>query len=143
LCSAGRDAGNLQFELSALRLHIRFYLNALRAFLGPDVPLRVSVTDLASQAERIEKELLSVLRQEFTEVECVFDNQRTKGRSYYRDLCFHIHAMKTSSQFLELVDGGAVDWTEKLLSNAKERLILSGIGSERLCSEFGDTKNVG
>jgi hypothetical protein len=140
LCSAGRNAGNLQFELSALRVHIRFYLAALRAFLGPGIPVRLSVTDLASQAKRIEKELLSVIRQEFIEVECVFDNQRTKGRGYYRDLCFHIHAMNTSSQFLELVDGGAVDWTEKLLSNAKERLVISGIGSERLCSEFGGTK---
>jgi hypothetical protein len=31
------------------------------------------------------------------------------------------------------VDGGAVDWTQRLLSNAKERLVISGIGSERLC----------
>jgi hypothetical protein len=57
---------------------------------------------------------------------------------YYRDICFHIHAMGPSGQFKELVDGGTVDWTQKLLSNAKERLIISGIGSERLCSEFGN-----
>jgi hypothetical protein len=140
LCSAGRDAGNLQFELSTLRLHIRFYLAALRAFLGPDIPLRLSVTDLDldSQTDRIEKQLLSVIRQEFTGVECDFDHQRTKGRGYYRDLCFHIHAINASKQFIELVDGGAVDWTQKLLSNAKERLVISGIGSERLCSEFGN-----
>jgi hypothetical protein len=35
------------------------------------------------------------------------------------------------------VDGGAMDWTQRLLSNAKERLVISGIGSERLCSAFG------
>jgi hypothetical protein len=39
---------------------------------------------------------------------------------------------------LELVDGGSVNWTQKLLSNAKERLVISGIGSERLCAEFGN-----
>lgn len=138
LCSAGRDAGNLRFELSALKAHIHFYLSALRAFLGPNVPLRLSITDLRSQEDRIKNELLSVIRQEFPEVECIFDHQRTKGRGYYRDLCFHIHAMNPSSQYLELVDGGAVDWTEKLLSNARERLVISGIGSERLCSEFGN-----
>jgi hypothetical protein len=38
---------------------------------------------------------------------------------------------------LELVDGCSVDWTQKYLSNAKERLMISGIGSERLCREFG------
>ena len=39
---------------------------------------------------------------------------------------------------LELADGGAVDWTQKLLSNAKERLVISGISDERLCSLFRD-----
>ncbi|MFN8418836.1 MAG: hypothetical protein U0528_06290 [Anaerolineae bacterium] len=33
-------------------------------------------------------------------------------------------------------DGGAVDWTQKLLSNAKERCVIGGIGSERVCLEF-------
>jgi hypothetical protein len=34
LCSAGRDQGNLQLEISTLRLHIRFYLMSLQAFLA-------------------------------------------------------------------------------------------------------------
>ena len=139
LCSAGKDAGNLKFELSALRLHVRFYVSTLQAYLGRDVPLRFSVTNLNAegQVNRIEKELLSVIRSEFPEVECVFDQERTGGRGYYLDLCFHIHARSASGEFLELVDGGAVDWTQKLLSNGRERLVISGIGSERLCSEFG------
>jgi hypothetical protein len=60
------------------------------------------------------------------------------GRGYYLDLCFHIHATAISGQRLELVDGGCVNWTQKLLSNAKERLVISGIGSERLCAKFGN-----
>jgi hypothetical protein len=139
LCSAGRDQGNLRFELSALGVHIHFYLTALRAFLGPDVPLHLSVTDLNPDPrdELIEIQLLSSIRAEFKEVECAMDRQRTKGRGYYLDLCFHIHATNLSGQRLELIDGGSVNWTQKFLSNAKERLIISGIGSERLCSEFG------
>jgi len=138
LCSAGRDRGNLLFELSTLTLHIRFYLTALQAFLGPDVLLHVSVADFSSNAhvELIGAQLLSVIRSEFEGVDCGFDEGRTKGRGYYSDLCFHIHATAASGQRLELVDGGSVNWTQKFLSNAKERLIISGIGSERLCSEF-------
>ena len=49
---------------------------------------------------------------------------------------FHIRATATSGQQFELVDGGSVDWTQEFLSNAKERLVISGIGSERLCTEF-------
>lgn len=139
LCSAGRDQGNLQFELSALRSHIRFYLRALQAFLGPDTPLHLSVTDLTpnTHVERIEAQLLSAIRVEFEGVDRAFDEQRTSGRGYYRDLCFHIHAISASGQRLLLVDGGSVDWTQQFLSNAKERLVTSGIGSERLCIEFG------
>jgi hypothetical protein len=138
LCSAGRDHGNLQFEISTLGVHIRFYLSALRAFLGPEISLHVSVTDLGPnpREERIESQLLSAIRAEFEKVDCGFDRERTKGRGYYLDLCFHIHATHPSGDRLELVDGGSVDWTQKLLSNAKERLVISGIGSERLCSEL-------
>jgi hypothetical protein len=138
LCSAGRDQGNLQFECSALGLHIRFYLSALRAFLGSGVALNVSVTDLNPNArmELIEARLFSAIRAEFPGIDCGFDEQRTRGRGYYLDLCFHIHATTSSGRRLELVDGGAVDWTKKYLSNAKERLVISGIGSERLCAEF-------
>lgn len=139
LCSAGRDQGNMRFELSALGLHIRFYLNALRAFLGPGVPFHLSVADLDanSRVELVETQLLSAIRSEFEDVDCVFDGHRTSGRGYYLDLCFHIHATATSGQRLELVDGGSVNWTQQFLSNAKERLVISGIGSERLCTKFG------
>jgi hypothetical protein len=140
LCSAGRDQGDLRFELTSLRLHIHFYLASLRAFLGLGAPLHLSVTDLDSNThvELIETQLLSAIRSEFEDVECVFDEHRTSGRGYYLDLCFHIHATATFGQRLELVDGGSVNWTQKLLSNAKERLVISGIGSERLCAKFGN-----
>ncbi len=138
LCSAGRDQGNLRFELSALGLHIRFYLKSLRMFLGPGVPLHVSVTDFGSKARPalIETQLLTPIQAEFEAVTGVMDDHRTRGQGYYVDLCFHIHVTHPSGQRLELVDGGSVDWTQRLLGNAKERLIISGMGSERLCTEF-------
>lgn len=143
LCSAGRDQGNLQFELSELRLHIGFYLRSLRAFLGPGVPLYVSVADFnpSTRVELVEV-MLAAVRAEFEGIECVLDEHRTSGRGYYCDLCFHIHAAAASGRRLELVDGGCVSWTQALLSNAKERLVISGIGSERLCAEFGNNHSV-
>jgi hypothetical protein len=138
LCSASRDQGNLRFEIDTLGLHIRFYLKSLRAFLGPNIPLQLSVTDFSTNPRHslLESQLLSPVRSEFGDVDCLFDDQRTRGKGYYLDLCFHIHATSPSGQRLELVDGGVVDWTQRLLSNAKERLVISGIGSERLCTEF-------
>lgn len=141
LCSAGRDQGSFQFELAALALHARFYLRSLRRFLGSAVRLRLSLSDFSSLTRQsaLESQLLLPIRQEFGDIGCVFDSQRTSGRGYYLDVCFHIHAMAPSGQWLELVDGGSVDWTHKLLSNSKERLFISGIGSERVCMEFSSS----
>ncbi len=138
LCSTGRDQGNLQFECSALVLHIGFYLRALHTFLGADISLHVSLTDFgaANRQAWLAEQIFAPLRALFPQVEYRFDEQRTSGHGYYDDLCFHIHATSPSGQFLELGDGGVVNWTQKLLNNAKERCVISGIGSERVCTAF-------
>jgi len=138
MCSAGRDQGSRRFELAALALHIRFYLAALRSFLGTDVSLQLSLTDFGHGADYAELEgrLFSPSRARVGGVTCRMDEDRTSGRGYYSGLCFHIHAAHPSGRWLELVDGGVVDWTARLLENAKERLVISGLGSERLCTQF-------
>jgi len=39
---------------------------------------------------------------------------------------------------MEIGDGGDVPWTQKLLSNAKERLIISAVALERLAAIRGE-----
>ncbi len=137
LCSAGRDGGGLRFELVALARHIRFYLQALGAFLGQGVPLHVSLTDLsAARAALLQEQLFAPLQAQFPDASFAFDPERASGRGYYRAVCFHIQVTHPSAGRLQLVDGGSVDWTQKLLGSAKERLIISGLGSDRLCSAF-------
>ncbi len=48
---------------------------------------------------------------------------------YYKTTRFEIRAGD-----LAVVDGGFVDWTQRLLSDRKERLLISGAGLERLAS---------
>ena len=140
LCSAGRDLGSLRFELEALSLHIRFYLKALRRFLSEAIPLHVSVTEFGNidRLSRLETELLAPISSNHPGVDCKFDLQREQGKGYYQELCFHIHASHPDGRRLELADGGCVDWTQRLLSNAKEKCVISGIGSERVCTTFGN-----
>lgn len=138
LCSAGRDPGNLRFETETLTLHIGFYLEALRRFLGTKILLRVTVSDFASKMARpiIQSGLVEKLQSRHKKVRIGVDQGRTQGRGYYGQLCFKIFATPPSDRERELVDGGDVNWTQKLLNNAKERLIISGCGSERLCELF-------
>jgi hypothetical protein len=138
LSSAGRDETDCAFDLSALGTHIRFYLRALRGYLGATVPLFVFAPDLHGHARRelLTTSLLSQLELEFEHVSCAYDEGRTEGRGYYTGLCLHIDATTQSGHRLQLVDGGTVDWAQKLLANARERLLISGIGSDRVCTEF-------
>lgn len=138
LCSAGRDLGRLQFEISTMVLHVRFYLTALRDYLGDGARLRVTMSDFGPNPrhEVLEEQILFPIRSKFADVDCRLDPGRTRGRGYYIDLVFHIDALSHSGEWLELVDGGTVNWSQRLLSNAKERLLISGIGSERLCGAF-------
>jgi hypothetical protein len=138
LCSAGRDPGNFRFETESVGLHIRFYLGALRKFLGLRTELRVAISDFGPKTPRpaIRSEIVERLQSRYKRVKVGIDQGRTQGRGYYGELCFKIFANDPKGQERELVDGGDVNWTQRLLNNAKERLIISGCGSERLCELF-------
>ncbi len=139
LCSAGRDAGNLGFELETIAIHAGVYAAALQRILGKGIRLRFEASDFspAVSGQIIESRLFNPLRERFAALECVVNGDRRSGRNYYRDVCFKIYAERPGGGTIELADGGSVDWTRKLLGSAKERLIISGIGSERVCTAFG------
>jgi hypothetical protein len=121
--------------------HIRFYLESLKDFLSSDIPLRVTVIDLSPDSHNDTNfgAPLENLKKEFNDVDMSLEKMPTKGKEYYRELRFKVHATPARGSEIELVDGGGTDWTQKLLNNAKERLIISGIGSERLCEKFVTT----
>ncbi len=140
LCSAGRDSGNLRFETETVSLHVGFYLAALRKFLGSTIiALRVAISDFGSKTARpiVQSGVVEKLQSAHKKVRIGVDHDRKQGRGYYGQLCFKIFATTSKGREAELVDGGDVDWTQKLLNNAKERLVISGCGSERLCELFG------
>jgi len=141
LCSSGRDPGNLRYETETVRLHIGFFLKAFKKFLSSKTPLRVTISDFSSGAPRsaVRSGVVDKLQSSHNGVKIGFDQERKQGRGYYGELCFKIFATSSTGREHELVDGGDVNWTQKLLNNAKERLVISGCGSERLCELFGAT----
>ena len=138
LCSAGRTTGNLRFEIDTVTEHIRFYLKALRDFLGPAIPFRGTIIDLHpdSHDDTTFNAPIEKLKKEFEDVDIDLEKAKTGETEYYRHLRFHVYASPPRGHEMELVDGGDTDWTQRLLNNAKERLVTSGIGSERLCTKF-------
>jgi hypothetical protein len=54
-----------------------------------------------------------------------------KKNNYYQGIQFKV-VITVKDQEFEIADGGFVDWTQKLLSNKKERFMISGFGLELL-----------
>jgi hypothetical protein len=146
LCTAGRDEGSYHFELDALAEQLAFYLRMF-AKLGVGgygiQQVRVAITDLADAArqEAARADVIAALAVQFPQVEWQLDPDRSAGRNYYDGLCFAVYASDVANQEYMLADGGFTTWTQQLLSNQKERLLISGIGTERLCSVFGVPTN--
>ena len=80
--------------------------------------------------------MLAPLSAQFPEVAFAIDTEREQGQSYYSGLCLSIWATDPSGAHMNLGDGGFTDWTRRLLSNAKERLLVSAIGTELLAKRF-------
>jgi hypothetical protein len=116
-------AGGREPESTLLVEQLDFYLRLLDAIGAVDVTVRL--TDLDGPSADVVDEL----RERHADVEIGLDPSREHGRGYYRTACFDV-----SSDGLSVVDGGFVDWTQRLLSDRKERLLISGAGVERLVS---------
>jgi hypothetical protein len=142
LCTAGRDEGSFKFETEVLTEQIDFYVCLLSTAdeLGYKVEdVRVSVTALDERRlGALQADVLDTLSSRFPSVGFGCDHDRQSGRGYYVDACFGIYARNQSGTEYFLVDGGFTTWTQRLLSNRKERLLISGMGSERMCVCFGD-----
>ena len=141
LVSAGRDEGAQQFELVSLVEHLHFYIRFLSSLAERGYALRVLRVDLTDLARGLHHEglrtsVMEPLAAEFPGIKFILDPDRQAGRGYYENFCFGMYAKDSQGQDHNLVDGGFTNWTQQLLSNQKERLLISGIGMERLCSLY-------
>jgi hypothetical protein len=141
LCAAGRDEGSFRFETSSLVEQITFYMRLLQAAarLGYHArQFRIAITDLedSQRKQTLEEQVLAPLFASYADARCELDPNRTTGRGYYVGTCFHIYATNAAGIEFELVDGGFTTWTQQLLNNRKERLLISGLGVERFCAQF-------
>lgn len=141
LCTAGRDEGSFGFETAVLIEQISAHLDVLRSAreLGYQASaVRVTVTDLTGGRHRpaLRERVLASLTRGHPGTTFDLDDERTAGRGYYAGACFEIRATTPAGDDLNLADGGFTSWSADLLSNAKERLLISGLGIERLCERF-------
>lgn len=139
LCSAGRDTGSFSFELEHAVEHIGFHVSLLEAWREQGAAvgaLHAPVTPLEDgpSAEVVAERVTRPLAERHPNVDFVIDETREQGRGYYGKLCFHVNVARPDGSSAQLADGGFTDWTQQLVGSKKERLMISGIGSERMAA---------
>jgi hypothetical protein len=125
LVSAGRDTGDLGFEHEAVVEHIRFAVDVISRVTGSDAVVELTDltgADMAGVAEGVRDALPGVTVDDRPD--------REAGRAYYDRMCFKVYA--SGDERFEIADGGLVDWMQRLVQSRKERLMISGLGVERL-----------
>ncbi|HWU18266.1 MAG TPA: hypothetical protein VN155_11335 [Devosia sp.] len=141
MVSAGRDRGSLGFEAAALHAQIGAWLTAYRRYFGPKLRLGISYTLPRPGNPDARLEALRALA-EAHNAELIEDAERSAANGYYAGFCFHLLGGWPDGELRQLADGGMVDWTAKLLGNAKERLLISGCGVEGLVALRGQGASV-
>lgn len=84
----------------------------------------------------LEEKVIAPLRAEFPEAGFRVNAQRLEGLGYYHSFALRISPQALDGARYPVVDGGFTAWTARLLGNRKERLLVSGAGSEFLCNVY-------
>jgi hypothetical protein len=99
------------------------------------IALPVSMVD-SPRLALVRRHVFDPLQTAFPEAEFGFTLGRLEGLGYYSGLCLRISPTTPDGQRYPVADGGFTDWTARLLQDKKERLLISGIGSEFTCRRY-------
>jgi hypothetical protein len=130
LVSSARDRGSALTDAALLTAHLRFWAQALGGLL-PGHRIRISYTTFGFPplAERIRDTVMPALSPLPANVTVDEDPARERARGYYER-----GAIQISVGGGEVGDGGFTTWTAGLLSDAKERCLISCAATERLAA---------
>jgi hypothetical protein len=129
LVTAGRDDGGHRFEREVVAEHVRA-ISAGLATVGFS-QIQLALTPLTPTGEAVAGSVSPPLGG--VQLDVVIDNGREAGRGYYRELYFKINVW-AGGEWAEVGDGGFTDWSARLTASNKERLLISGVGIDRVAA---------
>jgi len=145
MTTAGRDTGDYRFETDVLVEQVDFHLrllDAARSLPGLKPSNIRAAFAVHEEAHRnwVRDRIMAELAARHPGCRIDWASDPYSGRGYYTLLRFMIEAVAPGGDMFLIADGGFTDWTRRLLSDHKERLLISGIGTERLLSCFCEAK---
>jgi hypothetical protein len=142
LVAAGASADELrrrvrtQVFADADALAASFGISVLRGRAAEVLPSSGLARGLAAAIEELDRDVVAPLAAEHPEARVRIDLSRLEGIGYYTGACVRISARDPSGAMLPLVDGGFTDWSQRLLSDGRERLLSTGIGADLVTARF-------
>jgi hypothetical protein len=126
--TAGKDMGSLEFEKQSLSKHLMLYKTIAEALELSGISVVVKILDEPGH-ESLVNTMQAYLTEKLQGVNMSFTTVPEAEHQYYQRLRFSVNIAHKGKE-LNIGDGGFLDWTQKLASNQKERLLASGLGLE-------------
>ncbi|WP_036719645.1 hypothetical protein [Paenibacillus harenae] len=128
MVTSGIDRGSYSFEKQAFREHISVYQDIFQTLFHSELEIVLSIRDGYKDAEGLVERILQDGEQRSVKTSVKEPNL---NNPYYKGLQFTIQTTINGREFM-IGDGGFVDWSQQMLGNKKERMLISAIGLDRL-----------
>lgn len=129
--TAGRALPKSSFECMAVVEQVAYFVSLIQRW-RPGWTVNVAITDFAGRSRLLEECVRIPLLDQAPGTNVRIDAHRQGGRGYYVDLCYKVYVTTEEGEQFEVGDGGSTDWTRKLLSDRQGRLVIGGLGTDRL-----------
>jgi hypothetical protein len=128
LVTAGRSRPSEGFDPEAILEQLDVYVGALGQMVR-----QIEIV-ISASADAPGRHLTNQVRGRWKghrQVRIRTDDERLAGQRYYSRACFKVNVIMGDAA-IEVADGGFTDWTERILDDRRERLLISAAGLDRL-----------
>jgi hypothetical protein len=132
MVSAGKSRSSYEFEIEALLFHLHFYLDYWQKKYGSVLSVTFNRRAGYKDSDGFFSRICEAIKSVFSGMEILID-QRENNTIYYKGLQATIN-VHTGGNTFEIGDIGFTDWTQKLLNNKSERLLISAMSLDRQMS---------
>ena len=128
MVTSGSDEGNFGFEKEALTEHLFVMREIFRGYYKVDqLSFRLICRGGYANSVKLAAEVKRFVQQHYPETAIQVVQTSEKEIGYYKGIQYKADITWGDKTF-EIADGGFVDWTQQLLQNKKERLLITGFG---------------
>jgi hypothetical protein len=130
IVSSGKDKGSYRCEAELLTKQLAFYRDLFKTNYDASISIVLRKRNGYTDTSGFFDKMLELMQTQLPDIPISTDDSSIEN-NYYKGINFKIY-MHTSTETIEIGDGGFTDWTQKMLNSKKERCLISGIGMDRL-----------